>query len=278
MQTDVEAAAGRADRQLWERRTTAFRAQNGIATSAAAGSNEATEAARQENEARVRSSQRPAFPLDLYIDPACPYTWLAACWLRLVEQHRDVDLQYHPMSLQLHNEQRTVDQEYRSTLDASTGPARIGTAVWLHHGREAFRAWHTAFGTAIFDHWRLSTADEYRTAAARALHASRLPARLIHAADTDEYDEPLRQSHLQGTLPVGVDGGTPVLHLAGVAYFGPVLNAIPGVDEALDLFDGLVLLAGCRDFFELKRSRTTPPTFAASSPDTSDPSRTGDRA
>jgi len=94
-----------------------------------------------------------------------------------------------------------------------------------------------------------------------------LPAQLVHAADTDEYDEPLRQSHLEGTVPVGTDGGTPVVHLAGAAYFGPVLNAVPSTEESLELFDAFALLAGCRDFFELKRTRTSPPVFARSSLD-----------
>jgi hypothetical protein len=278
VQTNLKPPSDQTDRRLWEGLTTAFRAQNGIATNAAAGSNARTEAARSVAEAGVRSSQRPAFPVDLYIDPVCPYTWLAACWLRLVEKHRDIDLQYHPMSLRMLNEQRTVDQEYRANLEISTGPSRIGTAVWLHHGPDAFRAWHTTFGSTIFDYWRYPTSEEYRTAAARALHANGLPAGLVHAADTDEYDEPLRRSHLEGTLPVGVDSGTPVIHLAGAAYFGPVLNAVSTIDEALDLFDGFALLAGCRNFFELKRTRTSPPVYAGSTLDVCDTSNRGDGA
>jgi hypothetical protein len=130
----------------------------------------------------------------------------------------------------------------------------------------------------IFDRWRYPTAEEYRTAAARGLHGTGLPDGLIHAADTDEYDEPLRRSHLEGTLPVGVDGGTPVIHFAGMAYFGPVLNAIPSTEEALGLFDGVALLAGCREFFELKRTRTSPPVLAGSTSDTCNTSDGGDRA
>jgi hypothetical protein len=111
-----------------------------------------------------------------------------------------------------------------------------------------------------------------------ALRETGLPEWLVGASDTAEYDEPLRQSHLEGTLPVGVDGGTPVIHIAGTAYFGPVLNAVPTTEEALDLFDGFALLAGCRDFFELKRTRTSPPVFGASALDVSEISRKGERA
>ena len=253
------------DLQLWERLATAVRMEAGVGP--AQGANARTDAARRDLEARAWSAERSTVRVDLYIDPVCPYTWLAACWLREVQRHRHIDLQYHPMSLQMLNEHKVLNEQYRLSLERSTGPSRIAAAVWLHHGSDAFRAWHTSFGSMIFDSWRYPTAEEYRTAAARALQAHSLPAQLVHAADTDEYDEPLRQSHLEGTVPVGTDGGTPVVHLAGVAYFGPVLNAVPSTEESLELFDAFALLAGCRDFFELKRTRTSPPVFARSSLD-----------
>ena len=278
MQTKTQPRGREPDRRLWERRTTAYRAATGVVTNPVPGTNARTEAARRATEARVRSAARPAFPVDLYVDPICPYTWLAACWLREVERHRDLDVRYHPMSLRMLNEHRALDEKYRANLEGSTGPSRIATAVSLHYGPDAFRAWHTSFGSLIFDCWRYPTSEEYREAAAQALRAQGLPEDLVRAADTDEYDEPLRRSHLEGTLPVGVDGGTPVIHFAGVAYFGPVLNAVPTTEEALDLFDGFALLAGCRDFFELKRTRTSPPVFASSVVDSGEMSTEGERA
>lgn len=253
------------DRQeLWESLTTAYRINAGVLDRTAPGSDARTDRARRDIEAQSRSAERSTIPVRLYLDPICPYTWLAACWLREVAQHRSIGLAYHPMSLTMLNEHRVLDATYRASLARSTGPARVATAVWLHHGAEALRAWHTSFGSLIFDDWRYPTPEEYRTAAARALRANGLPAELVEAADSEEYDAPLRRSHLEGTIPVGLDGGTPVIHIAGVAYFGPVLNAVPTTQEALDLFDACALMAGCRDFFELKRTRTSPPVFANS--------------
>jgi hypothetical protein len=208
--------------------------------------------------ANARTEAAPTAPgVDLYVDPVCPYTWVVACWLREVAQHRDLDLRYHVMSLRMLNEGR--DDSYSQQLDASTGPSRVATAVVTHHGSEAFRTWHGAFGNLIFDHWRYPTPTEYRDASATALREAGLPATLADAANTTEYDDALRRSHDEGTRPVGIDGGTPVVHIDGTAFFGPVLNAVPRGDEALRLFDGVRLLAGSRDFYELKRTRTTPP-------------------
>ena len=261
------------DLRLWERVTTAYRTAAGVVTGPAPGSDARTNAARRDTEARVRATELGVAAVDLYVDPVCPYTWLAACWLREVERHRDLDLRYHPMSLRMLNQHRVLDAGYRATVERTAGPSRIATAVWVHLGADAFRAWHTTFGSAIFDHWRYPSRRQYRAAAEYALVSNGLPTSLVQAADTEEYDEPLRRSHLEGTAPVGVDGGTPVIHVGGVAYFGPVLNAIPTTEEALSLFDAVVLLARCRDFFELKRTRTSPPVFAHSgrnAPDAAD--------
>ncbi|NIK60364.1 disulfide bond formation protein DsbA [Kribbella shirazensis] len=240
-----------ADLALWDQVTTSYFTERAGFTPAA-GFRERTETARRTT---VTAGTTPR--VDLYVDPICPYTWLVACWLQEVAVRRELDLRYHVMSLRLLNEDR--DDSYSRNLDASSGPSRVATAIVVHHGREAFRAWHGAFGNQIFDHWRYPEPSEYRAAATDALAATGLPAALADAAGTTRYDEALRRSHDEGTRPVGVDGGTPVVHLDGAAYFGPVLNAVPLGDDALRLFDGVRLLARSRDFFELKRTRSTPP-------------------
>jgi hypothetical protein len=198
----------------------------------------------------------------LYVDPVCPYTWVASCWLLEVERHRAIDLGLRPMSLRLLNEGRVVDDGYRANIDISSGPSRVAAAIDVTHGPEALRAWHAAFGARIFDRWRYPDRAEYDAATEEALAATGLPAGLARAAGSGEYDEALRRSHVEGTAPVGADGGTPVVHVDGAAVFGPVLNAVPRGAEALRVFDGMRLLAGCPDFFELKRTRTAPPVYA----------------
>jgi hypothetical protein len=58
-----------------------------------------------------------------------------------------------------------------------------------------------------------------------------------------------------------MDVGTPVIHVEGVAFFGPVVTPSPKGDAAGRLWDGAVLMAGVDGFFELKRTRTREPVF-----------------
>ena len=60
---------------------------------------------------------------------------------------------------------------------------------------------------------------------------------------------------------VGDEVGTPVIHINGMALFGPVISPAPKGEQALALWDGVVAAAAYPGFFELKRSRTADPIF-----------------
>jgi hypothetical protein len=185
-----------------------------------------------------------------------------ARWLLEVEKRRDVELRFHLMSLQMLNENRDVDPGYLANTVRSCGPSRVAAAAAEHFGEGVLRDLYTAFGNAIFDHWRYPAPNELRAAMAGAVLRTGLPGWLAAAADSTEYDDALRRSHNAGVAPVGREAGTPVIHIDGTAFFGPVLNSIPRGSDARRVFDGVRLLAGVPTFFELKRTRTTPPVFS----------------
>ena len=61
--------------------------------------------------------------------------------------------------------------------------------------------------------------------------------------------------------PVGDDVGTPVIHIGGIAFFGPVVTPVPRGQAAGRLWDGVLLVAETDGFFEIKRTRDRRPTF-----------------
>ena len=128
-------------------------------------------------------------------------------------------------------------------------------------GEQVLDGFYTAFGEVVFDHWRRPSSAEYHAAIRTALSRVGLPGDLEDAMESGDVDEALRRSHEAGIARVGGDVGTPITHIDGVAFYGPVLNAIPRGDDALRVFDGARLLAGYPQFFEIKRTRVRPPVF-----------------
>jgi protein-disulfide isomerase-like protein with CxxC motif len=200
---------------------------------------------------------------DMWFDPRCPWAWITSRWLLEVERVRPVRIRFRVMSLSVLNEGRTgLSDQHRASLARGWGAVRVCVAAEQEFGNEVLRDLYTAMGTRRHLHKLELDAATLRAALAEV----GLPERLAEAADSTAYDDALRASHNAGMAPVGLDVGTPTIHVPDgdgrtLAFFGPVVTPAPKGEAAGRLWDGCLLVAGTPGFFELKRTRDLQPSF-----------------
>ena len=202
-----------------------------------------------------RSPHRQA--VDFWFDPLCPWAWLSSRWILEVQTVRDVDVRFQLMSLSMLNEDRDISDEYRALLAPGPGIGRVVMAAQVGHGDDVVPGLYTELGRRIHHEKR----NPAPALAAEALAAVALPADLLEAWDDETWDAKVRASHEAGMNLVGLDVGTPVIAVAGTAFFGPVVTPAPAGEAAGKLWDGVLLVASTPGFYELKRTRDSAPRF-----------------
>lgn len=194
---------------------------------------------------------------DFWFDPLCPFAWITSRWIGEVEAVREISTVWHVMSLAVLNEGRDLEPSYREAMDKAWGPVRVIIAAREQHGDQVVKPLYDAMGTQIHS----GGEKDFSLVIRKALAECGLPSGLAEAADTDEWDNQLKASHEEGISLVGQDVGTPVVAFNGTAFFGPVLTRVPCGEQAGQLWDAAVTLAGYPHFFEIKRSRNERPEF-----------------
>jgi hypothetical protein len=214
------------------------------------------------------------FDLHFYFDPVCPFAWLTSKWVRTVAAQRNYSVDWRFISLRILNAHidyaSHFPENYEDGHTAGLRLLRVAARVRAEHGREAVGPLYEAIGTRIFDTSRdvdpLSASDQ---ASQRTLEPllrdAGLPSDLADALDDQTLDDEIRAETEEALALTGRDVGTPILHFqppGGTAFFGPVISRLPGPDEAVELWDHVVALAGFPGFAEIKRSLRERPQLA----------------
>ncbi|WP_328352200.1 DsbA family protein [Streptomyces sp. NBC_00457] len=199
--------------------------------------------------------------VDFWFDSLCPWSWITSRWLLEAQKVRDFEVTWHVMSLVVLNEGDLPHQlNDPEMLRKVYAPVRVAAAVEDAYGREMLGPLYTAIGSRIHHAGNKGFKDvvarDFDVLIADALAEVGLPAELAEAAADPTWDAALKKSNSEGMDVPGGGIGTPTLHINGVAFFGPVIGRIvPPGEEAGKLWDAVLTLASCPDFWELKRDR-----------------------
>jgi hypothetical protein len=177
-----------------------------------------------------------------------------------VEKVKRVTTRWHLMSLAYLNlEQHKGEgfsEEYLARMEKAWAPVRLVAAAQAERGDDIVLPIYTAIGTRFHIEQRKDP-----DVLAEVVKELDLPPSVLAATTTPEFDEVIKASHNRGMDQVGLDVGTPVISVDGIAFFGPVVTPIPRGEAAGRLWDGVLAVAGTDGFFELKRTRDRSPSF-----------------
>ena len=195
--------------------------------------------------------------VQFWFDPACPFCWVTSRWLVRVAPHRDLDVEWLPISLLMKNGTRE-GEPFFAEVTASHGMLRVVEAVRAAGHAHRIGDLYTALGRAVH-------VDEVPVDLRATLSAVGLDPELAEAADDARLDVDIRAAMDDGLALVGDAVDTPIVAVerpdgtGRIGLFGPVITLLPDVDASLRLWDGFLAMVATDGFFELKRTRTEAP-------------------
>ena len=205
--------------------------------------------------------------LEFFWDPVCPWSWVAAEWVREVQRQRALHVAWRPLSLRLLNE-GTIDYATDELHDRvhTAGLRLLRVANILRRCGESNRLgeYYEIVGRRIHVEGRGQVFEEVAGIADVLGHMG-LSGDLAVAATDIRGDEDLRSEVRLARGRLGDGFGVPVLTFSppdGPSFFGPVISQIPRGPRAAALWDLVSELARWPGFAELKRSTRNEPAVA----------------
>ncbi len=206
----------------------------------------------------------PAYDLEFFWDPICPFAWITSRWVEQVAAQSDYQVDWRFISLRILNKDKDYATEfppgYEHGHTAGLRMLRVAAAIRDDMGREPLGALVTAYGQSYWDKPKGSGMQEYLSTTehvTEVLQAAGIDARYASALDDTSWDELLEAETELALSRTGRDVGTPIITFEppdGLSFFGPVISRIPEPEDALPLWEAVKTLAAFPGFSEMKRS------------------------
>jgi hypothetical protein len=197
--------------------------------------------------------------VDLFVDPACMWSWLTSRWLVEVAPQRNLEMRWRPYSLLLRDSPEGLEDWKAAVWGASLRAVRVMQALDAGDP-DGVRGFYEAVVTSGVADYNAGRPPFQKLEG--ALVAAGLAPAYAAAADEAARDEQVRRSMAEAFAVVGEGVGTPapVLHAhPPVGLLGPLVSPPPTGTEAVRLWDAVVAFATLPGVLELSRPRPQRP-------------------
>lgn len=196
--------------------------------------------------------------IELYLDPICPFAWVTSRWLLAAAATTGRDVTLRQMSLAVLNDDREMSPAQQAKMSRSHRIGRVFAAAVATGDPGALAGLYDALGAQIHTGERELTDGVVN----EALASCGADPALADALDDPSWDDAVRTSHQRSQELLGGAGGSPILVVDDVAFFGPVLTSLPDPDAGTALLDAVVTAASTPGFAVLQRPYQGPPSMA----------------
>jgi hypothetical protein len=202
-----------------------------------------------------------AVRVDLFVDPACIWTWLTSRWLVRVAPERGLEVRWRPYSLLLRAGPEGLEGWKTAVWGASLRAVRVLQALDADDPDQVHGFYEAVVTQALasFNAGRPPFQE-----LEGALIAAGLTPTYAAAADDASRDEHVRRSMAEAFAIIGEGVGTPALIVhrdPPVGLLGPVVASVPTGADAVRLWDAVVAFAAVPEGLELTRPRPQRPSI-----------------
>lgn len=183
----------------------------------------------------------------VWTDPACPWAWQTATWLRDLRERGVIEIEWRIFSLEINSSEPDLPYWEAARLH---GESHVALALAHREGGdEAFESFYSSIGALLHDERHEPSPELTRKAAADAGMHDLVDRAIVDPSLTDvvrtEY-ELARQDDVFGV---------PTLQLVpdGSVVYGPILPLAPTGDDALEWWSHVRFALERSELYELKR-------------------------
>jgi hypothetical protein len=206
--------------------------------------------------------------LSYFVDPGCPWAWIASRWLVSIAPQRDLVVRWRSFSPEVRDGGIRLSPEIPEHLRAAALERRRVGVIALRVfellrdqvGEEAVGRFYAELGYRLNDPER-PAAPPAPDVIAAAITAARLDPQLERAASDPFWQGQVVRSTDEAMAAVGDDARTPIIVFEGKppkGMCGPMVSSVPSSTDALTLWDAFATLIEHRSFFEMRRARSLP--------------------